>query len=47
MDEVGFVVAGYAVTAAALAGYVAWLFQRARRARLRATAIAVKRSSSR
>ena len=47
MGEVGFVVAGYTVTAAALAGYVAWLFQRAHRARLRAAAIAAKRSTSR
>jgi hypothetical protein len=39
------VVAGYSVTAAALGGYVATLFARARRARLRTEAIAAKRGT--
>jgi hypothetical protein len=39
----GFVVAGYGLTAAALAGYVTRLYRRARLARARATAVAGKR----
>jgi hypothetical protein len=39
----GFVVAGYAVTAAGLGGYVTRLLWRARRARQRVAAIAAKR----
>jgi hypothetical protein len=41
---VGYVVAGYIVTSAALAGYVGFLLLRARRARGRAAAIAAKRA---
>jgi hypothetical protein len=40
----GYVVAGYIVTATALAGYVGFLLLRARRARSRAAAIAGKRA---
>ena len=40
MGDWGYVVAGYAVTAVGLGGYVASLFARARRARHRAAAIA-------
>jgi hypothetical protein len=36
--NVGYVVAGYAITAVALGGYAVWLFVRARRARERADA---------
>lgn len=44
MDEnVGYVIAGYAITAIALGGYVLRLFARAREARHRAEAIAVRR----
>lgn len=44
MDEnVGYVVAGYAIMAVALGGYVLRLFARAREARRRAEAIAVRR----
>lgn len=43
MDNVGFVVAGYSLTAAALVGYAASLLRRARRARHRAAAVAAKR----
>lgn len=44
MDEnVGYVVAGYAITAVALGGYVIRLFARAREARRRAEAISVRR----
>jgi len=40
MDEnVGYVVAGYALTAVALGGYVIRLFARAREARRRAEAV--------
>jgi hypothetical protein len=39
-----YAVAGYVLTALALAGYVASLFARARRARVRASAIAARRS---
>lgn len=41
--SIGYVVAGYAVTAVALAGYVGYLLLRVRRARVRAAAIAAKR----
>jgi hypothetical protein len=40
----GFVIAGYAVTALALAGYMGTLLVRARRARGRTAAIVAKRS---
>jgi heme exporter protein CcmD len=40
----GYIVAGYAITAAALGGYLAWLFRRARRARDRVAAVAAKRT---
>jgi len=42
MANLGYVVAGYAVTVVALGGYVGSLFARARRARHRAAAIAAK-----
>jgi hypothetical protein len=38
-----YAVAGYILTAVALAGYIGSLFLRARRARLRAAAIAARR----
>lgn len=41
--NMGFVLAGYAVTAAALGGYTLWLLARARAARRRADAIADRR----
>ena len=41
--NVGYVVAGYAITAVALGGYGLRLFVRARRARERADAIAARR----
>jgi len=40
VDDVGFIAAGYLIAAAALGGYVATLFARARRARARSVAIA-------
>jgi CcmD family protein len=44
MDEnVGYVVAGYAITGVALGGYVIRLFARAREARRRAEAVAARR----
>lgn len=43
MHDTGFVVAGYLLTAGALAAYVGRLFQRARRARRRVAAIAERR----
>jgi hypothetical protein len=43
MDNLGYVVAGYVVTAGAIAGYAASLFVRARRARSRAAAVAARR----
>jgi hypothetical protein len=47
MDSLwGYVVAGYAVTAAALGGYVASLLVRANRARARAEAVAARRDPS-
>ena len=44
MDNVGYVVAGYLLTAAALGGYALRLFARGRRARARVEALAQKRS---
>ena len=44
MENVGYVVAGYLLTAGALAGYVASLLARARRARSGAAAVAERRS---
>jgi CcmD family protein len=41
--NVGYVVAGYAITALALGGYVLRLFGRAREARRRAEAVAARR----
>ena len=43
MDDTGYVVAGYLLTAATLGGYLLSLLSRARRARARAEALA-KRS---
>jgi nitrate reductase gamma subunit len=43
MDNVGFVVAGYLITAVSLAGYALLLRRRARRARRRAAALASRR----
>ena len=43
MDNLGYVVAGYTITAAALGGYIARLFVRAREARRRAEAVAAQR----
>ena len=43
MDNTGFVIAGYLLTAAALGGYALRLFARARRARARVEALAEKR----
>jgi hypothetical protein len=43
VDNVGYVVAGYLLTAAAIAGYVGGLLIRARRARDRAAAVAARR----
>ncbi|HEX9236172.1 MAG TPA: hypothetical protein VF972_07825 [Actinomycetota bacterium] len=42
-STVGYVVAGYALTAVGLGGYAASLFLRARRARARAAAMAARR----
>jgi hypothetical protein len=42
-DNVGYVIAGYSVTAAVLGTYGGRLFARARRARRRAAAIAARR----
>ena len=41
--NVGYVMAGYAITAVALGGYAVRLFVRARRARARVDAIAARR----
>jgi hypothetical protein len=43
VHSAGYVLAGYVVTAAALGGYVLWLFARARRARQLAEAVAARR----
>jgi len=40
LDNTGFVIAGYLLTAAVLGGYLVALFSRARRARARAEALA-------
>ncbi len=45
MDNLGFVVAGYVLTAAALSGYAAYLFRRSQQARRRAAALLAKRRS--
>jgi hypothetical protein len=42
--NIGYVVAGYAVAVAGLGAYAGYLMMRARRARLRAAAIAAKRA---
>jgi hypothetical protein len=44
MSYPGYVVGGYAIAAAGLAGYLVHLRYRARRARARAAAIAAKRA---
>jgi hypothetical protein len=44
VDNVGYVVAGYTLTALVLAGYAASLFARGRRAKLRARAVAERLS---
>jgi hypothetical protein len=44
MRDVGYVIAGYLVTATALGGYVLRLLARARRARRRAAALADRRA---
>jgi len=46
VHNLGYVVAGYTVTGVGLAVYVASLLSRARRARLRAAAIASRRDAS-
>ena len=43
MHSLGYVIAGYVVTAASLGGYVISLFARARRARRLAEAVAARR----
>jgi hypothetical protein len=43
INDLGYIVAAYAVTAVVLGGYVAYLLARARRARLRAEAVAARR----
>ena len=43
MDSLGYVVAGYLVTAGSLGGYMVSLFVRARRARRLAEAVAARR----
>jgi len=43
MDDLGFVAAGYLITAVSLAGYALHLLRRARRARRRAAALASRR----
>ena len=45
-NNIGYVIAAYAVTAGALSGYVARLFARARRARARTAAIAARHGRS-
>jgi hypothetical protein len=45
MDNVGFVIAGYLVTAGAVGGYVTGLLLRAHRARRRAVAMAARRAA--
>jgi len=43
VHSLGYVIAGYVVTAASLGGYVVSLFARARRARRLAEAVAARR----
>jgi hypothetical protein len=43
VDNMGYVVTGYVLTAGAIAGYAGSLFIRARRARARAAAVAARR----
>jgi hypothetical protein len=43
VDNLGYVVAGYLLTAAAIAGYVGSVLLRARRARARAADVAARR----
>jgi hypothetical protein len=43
INDLGYIVAAYVVTAVVLGGYVAYLLARARRARLRAEAVAARR----
>ena len=45
MADVEFVTAGYTLTGVVLAGYVGYLLMRARRARVRAAAIAARRGA--
>ena len=45
-NNIGYVIAAYAVTVAALGGYLARLFARARRARARTAAIAARHGRS-
>jgi hypothetical protein len=45
VHDVGYVVAGYTVTGIALAAYIGSLVARARRARLRAAAVASRRTA--
>ncbi len=47
MDNAGYVVAGYLLTAMSVSGYVAHLLLRARRARSQAVAIAAERREGR
>jgi hypothetical protein len=42
VNDLGYIVAGYVLTAVVLAGYLAVLLARARRARLRAQAVAAR-----
>jgi hypothetical protein len=46
VHNAGYVAAGYLLTAAALGGYVARLFQRARAARRAAQAVAARRDAT-
>jgi len=43
VNDLGYIVAGYALTAVVLAGYVGLLLARARRSRLRSEAVASRR----
>jgi hypothetical protein len=43
-NNVGYVVAGYSVTTAVLAAYAGTLYHRARRAKQRASAVAIRRA---
>lgn len=44
-NNIGYVVAGYSITAAAVVGYAGSLFARARRARRRVAALARRRGA--